>query len=56
MYGALFIMAGAYALSQDAHVRGDVVYRLSVQSGVPRQASTSCSTIILFFMPAVPSR
>jgi TRAP-type mannitol/chloroaromatic compound transport system permease small subunit len=28
MYGALFMMAGAYALSQDAHVRGDVVYRL----------------------------
>ena len=28
MYGALFMMSGAYALSQDAHVRGDVVYRL----------------------------
>ncbi len=24
MYGALFMMCGAYALSQDAHVRGDV--------------------------------
>lgn len=28
MYGALFMMSGAYALSQDAHVRGDVIYRL----------------------------
>ena len=25
MYGALFMMAGAYALSQDAHVRGDAL-------------------------------
>lgn len=28
MYGTLFIMAGAYTLAQDAHVRGDVIYRL----------------------------
>ena len=28
MYGGLFLMAGAYALAQDAHVRGDVLYRL----------------------------
>lgn len=28
MYGALFMMTGAYTLSQGAHVRGDVVYRL----------------------------
>ena len=28
MYGALFLMAGPYALAQDTHVRGDVVYRL----------------------------
>ena len=37
MYGALFMMAGAYALSQDAHVRGDVIYRLmpmKVQAGI----------------------
>ncbi|MGI9462438.1 MAG: TRAP transporter small permease subunit, partial [Aestuariivirgaceae bacterium] len=27
MYGALFLMAGPYALAQDAHVRGDVLYR-----------------------------
>ena len=28
MYGALFLMAGPYALAQDAHVRGDFLYRL----------------------------
>ena len=28
MYGALFVMAGAYTLSRNAHVRGDVIYRL----------------------------
>ena len=28
MYGGLFIMSGAYALSRNAHVRGDVIFRL----------------------------
>ena len=28
MYGAIFMMAGAYTLSEEAHVRGDVIYRL----------------------------
>lgn len=28
MYGALFLMAGAYTLSRNGHVRGDVVFRL----------------------------
>ena len=28
MYGALFMMAGAYTLSRNGHVRGDVVYRM----------------------------
>ena len=26
MYGAIFMMAGAYTLSTEAHVRGDVIY------------------------------
>ena len=26
MYGAIFMMAGAYTLSTEAHVRGDVLY------------------------------
>ena len=48
MYGALFIMAGAYALSQDAHVRGDVIYRL-----LPRkwQAGIDLTLYILFLAP-----
>jgi len=28
MYGALFMMGGAYTLCRDAHVRGDVLFRL----------------------------
>ena len=28
MYGTLFMMAGAYTLSQDGHVRADFIYRL----------------------------
>ena len=48
MYGALFMMAGAYALSQDAHVRGDVIYRL-----MPRrvQASIDLTLYIVFLGP-----
>ena len=28
LYGTLFMMAGAYTLSRDGHVRGDFLYRL----------------------------
>jgi TRAP-type mannitol/chloroaromatic compound transport system permease small subunit len=48
MYGALFMMAGAYALSQDAHVRGDVVYRLLKRR---TQAKIDLVLYILFLMP-----
>jgi TRAP-type mannitol/chloroaromatic compound transport system permease small subunit len=48
MYGALFMMAGAYALSQDAHVRGDVVYRLLP---IKAQASIDLTLYILFLAP-----
>jgi len=37
MYGALFMMAGAYTLSRNGHVRGDVIFRLwpaRVQAGI----------------------
>ena len=37
LYGGLFLMSGAYALSRGSHVRGDVFYRLMpkrVQGGV----------------------
>ncbi len=50
MYGALFMMAGAYALSRDAHVRGDFVYRL----WPPRiQASIEIVLFFLFFFPGI---
>jgi len=50
MYGALFFMAGAYTLSRNAHVRGDVVYRL----WAPRiQATVDLTLYILFFYPGV---
>ena len=50
MYGALFLMAGAYALAQDAHVRGDVLYRLFP---VRWQARLDFGLYILFFFPGM---
>lgn len=50
MYGALFLMAGAYALAQDAHVRGDVLYRLFP---VRWQARIDFVLYILFFFPGM---
>ena len=50
MYGALFLMAGAYALAQDSHVRGDVVYRLFP---VRIQATIDFILYILFFFPGM---
>ena len=50
MYGALFMMGGAYALSRDAHVRADFLYRL----WRPRtQAILELVLYILFFFPGV---
>src|ERR1043165_7393054 len=50
MYGTLFMMCGAYTLSQDAHVRGDFLYG----SMKPRmQASLDLALYILFFLPGV---
>jgi len=50
MYGALFLMAGAYALAQDAHVRGDVLYRLFA---VRTQAWIDLILYIFFFIPGM---
>lgn len=50
MYGSLFVMSGAYALAQDAHVRGDVLYRLLSPR---RQASIDLTLYIIFLLPAV---
>ena len=50
MYGALFLVAGPYALAQDSHVRADVVYRFLQ----PRwQARVDIILYILFFFPGM---
>jgi TRAP-type mannitol/chloroaromatic compound transport system permease small subunit len=50
MYGTLFMMCGAYTLSQDAHVRGDFLYG----SMKPRtQAWLDLALYILFFLPGI---
>jgi len=49
-YGAMFLMAGAYTLSRNGHVRGDVIYRF----WRPRvQATLDLALYIVFFLPAV---
>lgn len=50
MYGALFLMAGPYALAQDTHVRADVVYRLW---SVRTQAKVDMVLYFLFFFPGM---
>ena len=50
MYGAIFLMAGPYALAQDFHVRADVVYRLIP---VRWQARLDLILYILFFFPGM---
>jgi TRAP-type mannitol/chloroaromatic compound transport system permease small subunit len=50
MYGALFLMAGPYALAQDAHVRGDVLYRLFP---VKWQARIDFVLYLFFFFPGI---
>jgi TRAP-type mannitol/chloroaromatic compound transport system permease small subunit len=50
LYGTLFMMAGAYALSRNAHVRGDFLYR----SWPPRrQAGLDLVLYFLFFFPGM---
>jgi TRAP-type mannitol/chloroaromatic compound transport system permease small subunit len=50
MYGALFMMGGAYTLSRGGHVRGDFIYRL----WAPRtQAKVEFVLYFIFFFPGV---
>ena len=50
MYGTLFMMAGAYTLAKNGHVRGDVLYGFFP----PRlQAGLDLTLYILFFLPGV---
>lgn len=52
LYGAMFLMSGAYALSRGAHVRGDIFYRLMP----PRvQGGLELVLYMLFFFPGVIS-
>ena len=50
MYGTMFMMAGAYTLSRDGHVRADVFYRLWRPRG---QASVELVLYFLFFFPGI---
>ncbi|MFM7025916.1 MAG: TRAP transporter small permease subunit [Limnohabitans sp.] len=50
MYGLLFMMAGAYTLAKNGHVRGDVLYGFFQ----PRtQASIDLVLYFLFFLPGI---
>jgi TRAP-type mannitol/chloroaromatic compound transport system permease small subunit len=50
LYGTLFIMAGAYALSRNAHVRGDFLYRAWSNR---TQAKMDLVLYFLFFFPGI---
>jgi TRAP-type mannitol/chloroaromatic compound transport system permease small subunit len=50
LYGTLFMLAGAYTLSRNGHVRGDFLYR----AWAPRtQAKMDLVLYILFFFPGM---
>ena len=50
LYGALFMMAGAYTLAKSGHVRGDVLYGFFE----PRtQATIDLVLYIVFFLPGI---
>jgi TRAP-type mannitol/chloroaromatic compound transport system permease small subunit len=50
LYGALFMMAGAYTLSKNGHVRGDVLYGFFR----PRtQAMVDLVLYLVFFLPGI---
>ncbi len=50
MYGALFLMAGPYALAQDTHVRADVFTRFLSPRG---QARLDLVLYLVFFFPGM---
>ena len=50
LYGGMFLMAGAYTLSRNGHVRGDVLYR----TWRPRtQATVELILYFFFYFPGV---
>jgi len=50
MYGTLFMLAGAYTLSKNGHVRGDVLYGFF---RARTQATLDLVLYILFFLPGI---
>jgi TRAP-type mannitol/chloroaromatic compound transport system permease small subunit len=50
LYGTLFMMAGAYTLSKNGHVRGDVLY---VFFRPRTQAAIDLVLYVLFFLPGI---
>jgi TRAP-type mannitol/chloroaromatic compound transport system permease small subunit len=50
LYGTLFMMAGAYTLAKNNHVRGDVLYGFF---GARTQASIDLALYVLFFLPGI---
>jgi TRAP-type mannitol/chloroaromatic compound transport system permease small subunit len=50
LFGILFMLAGPYALSKNAHVRGDFLYR---EWSPRRQAGLDLVLYVVFFFPGV---
>ncbi len=50
LYGGLFMMAGAYTLSRNGHVRGDFIYRKWAPA---TQARVDLVLYFLFFFPGI---
>jgi len=50
LYGALFMMSGAYAVSRNSHVRGDFIYR---KWSNQTQAKVDLTLYITFYFPAI---
>jgi TRAP-type mannitol/chloroaromatic compound transport system permease small subunit len=50
LYGALFMMAGAYTLSRNGHVRGDFIYRKWEPA---TQAKVDLVLYFLFYFPGI---
>jgi len=50
LYGTLFMMSGAYTLSRNAHVRGDMLYR---EWSVRKQATVDLICYLTFFLPGI---
>lgn len=50
LYGALFMMSGAYAVSRNSHVRGDFIYR---KWSNRTQAKVDLVLYLVFYFPAI---